>query len=381
MWQLALACALLAQACDLPGRDEDEDERAAGGHVRVQKDGSLVLSADEQRALGLMTTTVAEAELGEVSLRFGRLRTRAGDQALVIAPVEGRIAGPPAVALGESVQAGAKIAELVPVLAAGERLAANVRGAELTGQIEGLEREQSSKQLELARAEQLAASSIVSAAKLQELRAALGATRAQLDALRNARGIQTRQQVAAIALRAELGGTIASLDVESGAIVAAGAIVARIVKPGPRFVDVAVAPDEPVGDRYAVEIAGQWSQARLVARAALVADDGFRHDRLELEQTAAFDLPAGASVQVRVGRGTALGPSVPESALVPGQKQLSVFVERAPGQFVARPVQVAARHDGLARIESGLQSGERVVAAGAQALRGESVRALLQEGD
>ena len=115
----------------------------------------------------------------------------------------------------------------------------------------------------------------------------------------------------------------------------------------------------------------------------MVDDDGTRHDRLEVDGVGGADaaLVPGATVSVRVARGTASGVVVPESAVVPGIGADTVWVETAAGHFAARPVRVAARFGGQVRLAAGLAAGDQVVVRGAAGLRGEALRPVLGEED
>ncbi len=339
--------------------------------------GAVRLSEQQQRALGLELVVAREGDLPDVSLRFGRVRARLGEDALVVSPVAGRIDRPAPVALGESLVAGATLLEIVPVLGAGERVSLGVQGAEIEGQIESAARELAARQAEAARDRELAKDQIVSAERLQRAETAVATTRARLDALRRARGLQARGEGGAIALRAPVAGTVVALDAPVGAVVRAGDTLARILRPGPRWVDVAVPPDDLVGTRYEVQVASSFVPARLVSRGAVVEEDGARHDRLELGAEHAARVLPGSTVVVRVAVGPAQGVIVPESALVPGVGEDRVWVAAGDGAFSARAVKVAARFGGQARIAAGLRPGERVVARGAMALRGEEMRRVL----
>ncbi|MGZ3460277.1 MAG: hypothetical protein ACXU86_17445, partial [Archangium sp.] len=125
-----------------------------------------------------------------------------------------------------------------------------------------------------------------------------------------------------------------------------------------------------------------WVPARLVSRGGVVAaEDGARHDRLEVGAAKTVALLPGAVVAVRLARDDREGILLPESALVPGIGGEVVYVEVSPGVFVPRPVQVAARFGGRVRLASGLSGSEQVVVRGAMALRGEAFRVESPEED
>jgi multidrug efflux pump subunit AcrA (membrane-fusion protein) len=380
---LRLLLVLFAGACPGGGFEQVEEGAALLSEVpkRAKEDGSVELSAADMSTLGLLVETAAVSETHDFAMRFGRVLARQGEHGLVVAPVAGRITEHAAVELGASVEKGALIVSLVPVFAAAERLSASLRGAELAGQIEALEREASAKVAELARAEQLASSQIISDAKLQETQTALATSQAQLSALRRARGIQNRTEGSALSLRTEVSGIVAAIDAPVGAMVSAGAVLARILKPGPLWIDLESLPDEPAFERHDVWIGGAFVPARLLTRGAVISEDGFRHDRLELEQAHAAALLPGASVRVRVGRTIGPGVVVPEAAIVATSSGAFVYIESKPGTYARRAVQVASRYDGKVALSSGVQAGEKVVVRGGQALRGENLRDQLQERD
>jgi hypothetical protein len=362
------ALALSIVGCSPGGEEEEEAAIAAAVPRRLQADGSIRLSEADRRALDLEVAEARTDALPDVSIRFGRVAARPGEEALVVAPFACRIARPPAVALGQTVAQGTPIALVVAVLGAGDR----IEGARLAGEIGTLTREVGTLEARAARARDLGSSNIVSASEREEAETALAGAEARLGALRRARG--TGGTGRPLPLEAPVAGSIATLDAPVGAVLEPGRVIARILVGGPRFVDVAVPPADPLGAAYEVEAGGVWHLARLVSKGAVVADDGARHDRLEV---AAQDALPGATVAVRVAAGSPPGVVVPESALVPGVDADTVWVETARGRFVQRPVVVATRFGGRARIASGLAAGAAVVVRGAMSLRGESLRADL----
>jgi hypothetical protein len=70
---------------------------------------------------------------------------------------------------------------------------------------------------------------------------------------------------------------------------------------------------------------------------------------------------------------------LPESAVVPGVHQDTVYVETSPGVFAARTVRLAARFGHHVRIADGVAPGEQVVTQGVMGLRGETARADLRQ--
>lgn len=362
------------------GESESErEERAmrAAVPIRTQSDGTIRLTEQDRAAAGLVVIAAAEGDLPSVEVRFGRVRARTGEVALVVAPMSGRIARAPVVQLGAVVATGDAIVEVVPVLGTADRISIGVQGAQLDGQILGATAELATRQTEASRARALAGASM-SAERVQQAELAVATTRDRLEALRRARGASSAVQGTPAMLRAPASGTIVSLTTVVGAVVQPGETLATILLPGPRWIDVSVPTDDPSGTAYQVATPGAtWTSARWLARGALVEDDGTRHDRLEVSEHTALLLP-GATVAVRVVREQAHGVVLPDAALVPGIGGDIAYIETAPGVFAPRSVQVAARLGTQVRLAAGIEAGERVVTQGAMALRGESLRSALR---
>jgi biotin carboxyl carrier protein len=375
LWVIALGLS----AC--LGKSEAEREAEAmkaASPIRARDDGTIQLSEADRLALDLLVEEAREGELPKISLRYGKARARLGDEALVVSPVVGRIAASPAVALGAEVGAGAAIVEVVPVLAAAERVSLGVQGADLQGQIEVVRRELVQREAAKDRTLELAGTGLATTAKLEEVELALSSAQARLDALQRARAISLRGDGAALSLRAPVAGAVVSLDARVGSVVHEGEVLAVIRRTAALWVDVAMRPDEPVGERYEVLIGEQRVRARLIARGAVVGDDGARLDRLELEAEQPSLLP-GASVAVEVARDLTRGVVIPEAAVITGPQGDLVYVEVAPSSFAPERVQVDARFGGKVRLAAGFAPGRSVVVQGAMSLRGESIRADLRQ--
>lgn len=94
------------------------------------------------------------------------------------------------------------------------------------------------------------------------------------------------------------------------------------------------------------------------------------HRKLKLEMFATVMIEA-------VGRRKAL--MVPHSALLGERSTYYVFVERAPGQFERRVVQIADQHKDFTEVLNGLKENERVASKGAFYLKSEAQRELIGE--
>lgn len=366
-------------ACKERSEAQEEAAATAAAPKRLQADGALKVSAQDRAALALEVIPAQEGELPDTALRFGRVAARLGEEAVVVSPVLGRIPTPPLVQRGVAVAADAPLLEVVPLLSAGEHVSLGLQGADLAGQLEATRAELVKLIAAAARVRDLARTGVDSEAKLQEAETAVAAAKARLAALEKGRALHARGEGAGLVLRAPGAGTVVTLEAAVGAVVQPGQVLARILRAGPRWVDIEVLPQEPQGERYEVQAGETWLPAQLLSRGAVVEPDGVRRDRLEVTASATDALLPGATVAVRVGRGSVRGLVLPESALVPGVGGDLVYIEKTPETFVARPVHVAARLGGKVRLraDGALHAGDRVVTQGAMALRGESLRGLL----
>lgn len=344
---------------------------------RLQPDGSIRLTDADRAALGLEVQTAAEADLPESTLQFGRVISPPGNEALVVSPVTGRITRPPRVQIGQTVAAGALLLEVEPNLDVAERISVGTQAAQRQGEIEAAEEELAKAEADLARARALSPQ-VVSAAEVQQAETAVAVARARLDGLQRARTAEATARTQLVPVAAPISGVLADLTATVGALVNRGDVLARLVRPGPVWIDVSVPPDARVGDRYEVITDSGPLPARLLARGRLADVGGTRTDRLLVDLPAASLLTPGASVAVRIAQGTMRGIVLPEAALVPGVESDIVFVEREPGRFTAQPVHVATRFGGQVRLSGGLKPGERVVIRGGMALQGERERSQLR---
>jgi cobalt-zinc-cadmium efflux system membrane fusion protein len=375
---LTIALAILLTGCG--ERESAREVRAMKDATpqRLRPDGTIQLSDQDRAALGLVVASAAEGDLPESTLRFGRVVSLSANEGQVVSPVSGRVTHPPLAQLGSSVKAGAVLLEIAPALDTPDRIAVGTQAAEREGQIAVAAGELAQAEAGATRARQLSPH-IVSTAKLQEAETAVAAVRARLEGLRNARTAASQAQTNPVAVSAPIAGTVAAIKIEVGALVNKGDILAQVVREGPVWIDVSVPPDDPIGDRYAVNTSSGLIAARLLARGSVIDADGTRHDRLIVDAAQSAALRPGASVSVQVAHGASRGIVIAAAALVPGVDTDIVFVETAPGVFAARPVQVAARFEKQVRVASGVSAGNRVVVQGAMALQGERLRSQLRQ--
>jgi len=303
------------------------------------------------------------------ALRYGRVLPRPDEETLVAAPVAGRLLEVSAV-LGADLSPGDLLLTLEPMVDRASRAGLQAQRHELEGQIAGARAQITAYESELARVTALVSSALATDAEQAKAQAALRSEQARMESLQRARAELSRAVSGRLALRAPASGVLSALNVEHGALVEPGTVLARIVRAGPRWIDLAVPPDDPVGSSYRVRTPGTALVAALLSKGAQVERDGTRRDRLEANGDASRELLPGATVAVEVVN-TVSGVLVPVSAIVRRDLDALVFVEVEEGRFAAQEVQVAASDDTQAALSAGPEAGASVVARGATALLGE----------
>jgi|GEM_PF-4390211 len=364
--------AMLAFAAACGGRDKDDEDKKAPSRVHGRE---IVLDDTSRAAIDLAVAPATEADLPDIRLRYGKAISRPGDELVVSSPMVGRVTQISPIAIGDHVTAGTELARISPVLNATERASAGVQTAEIGAQIAQAQQEVGLREAELARAKDLARDGIVSQAKLQEAEAAAAGARARLEASRQGRSAHAGALGRIITLTVPADGTLVSLEAVSGGTVDLGQAVARVLRAGPRRIDLAVSASDPSASAYEVQIADAWLPARLVSRGTTVNEDGNRHDVLELDASTGALL--GSVVAVRLAAAPARGVVIAESAVLPSAGGDVVYVELKHGTFELRLVRIGARFGGRVRLTTGVKVGEPVVVRGASALRGEALRSSL----
>jgi cobalt-zinc-cadmium efflux system membrane fusion protein len=365
-----LAALVFAASCKREAARPDD-------HGEEKKEvGFVTLTPEQRTALALTTEKAIEADLPESDLRTGLVSLPPSQEAVISTPVSARTRAPVTIMVGASIAEGDPIADLIPVLSPSEQVTLSVQAADLSGQLASAKADVASRKSLLERGKQLAASGLTSPQDLELLETAYASSKAKLSALESETLIQ-RARGGVVTFKSPVKGTVAFVDAPFGATLAAGHVLARIVTEGPRWVDVAMPPDAPVGAAFFVKSTEKtWVSAKLLARGLVAGTDGLRRDRLEV---VAPGLVIGASVDVRVAKGSQKGIVIPASAVVPTAEGDVVYVEIEPNKFVERSAKIAARLDERVRIASGVALGDSVVTVGAQSLRGERMHGALGE--
>ncbi len=306
------------------------------------------------------------------------VKPRAGGEALLSAPVSGRIDPSSKVPIrGERVPAKRALARIVPRTDA-LRDAAGLRASLVEAQ----------QRHELAtrdrdRAARLVESRALPARRLEEAEAAVAATKAQLDAAvdRMARlealsGATDERGGDAFAVRAPFEGVLADVRFAPGESVEEGDFLVRLVDTD----RVHVAGSVPESQAAAVRSIGSGEiviegEPPIPLGRPVALGDVIDPQTRTIEVRYALDntthrLPIGRGIRIRIFLGEAATlPAVPESAIVDDGGSPVVFVQTGGESFQRRPVVLGNREGGYVHVLEGVTPEDRVVSRGAYLIR------------
>lgn len=220
----------------------------------------------------------------------------------------------------------------------------------------------------------------VSASSYDQAKAAADAARAQLTAA-EAQARVSRNEAGYSVLVADADGTVVETLAEPGQVVAAGQVIVRLARSGPREALVQLPEDlrPAIGSAArARTYGGTQGSARLrqLSNAANPMTRTFEA-RYVLANEAAH-APLGSTVTVTLALPVQAGETqVPLGAIRDAGKGPGVWIvsREAQPKVTWRPVRIAALGEETATISAGLNSGDRFVAMGAHMLHdGQSVR-------
>ena len=281
------------------------------------------------------------------------------------------------VEVGSRVRAGQPVARLD---AADLALAA----ASAKAQAASLETERNLAAADLARYRDLREKNFISQADFDRRASTLEATGAKLEAAQ-AVFRQSANQAGYALLVADSAGVITAIEAEAGQVVAAGQTVARLARRGEMEAAFAVPEAQRALVQNAVNLVltlnaapGKQWQAKL-RELSPAADPVSRTYAVRASILAASgDIELGMSARVAVTAASAAPKlEVPVAALYSRGDQPQVFVVDSNGIVQPREVKTAGIAGERVVIESGLKTGDVVVAAGAALLRpGQRVRVL-----
>lgn len=376
--QIALEGTRVSDAHELRDVIVHPDARQAAAAAPGEDRGGIAFLKEQQWTLDFGTTIAGERSLRESLTVPAEIRPRAGGDAMITAPLSGRLQTSAPRTIGTPVGAGEVLAEIVPhTESAADPAALELELSEATAAL-------SLATAERERTERLIAEGAVPARRAEEARIAEQRARAAVEAartrlsqrelLRTGRGAvaSTNRYI----VRSPISGVVARAAVTRGSSVEQGEELFRIVATDTVTV-VAHVPES------------QASRVRGVAAAEVVSGEGPPRglgrvlSRGRVVDAASRTVPVvfewrqpdpafaiGQSVQVRLfGAPGPINVVVPESALVDDAGRPVVFVQTGGETFERRPVRTGRREGGLVEISEGVRKGDRVVVRGAPLVR------------
>jgi membrane fusion protein, heavy metal efflux system len=333
---------------------------------------------EQQWSLDFGTAVVKEQAVRESIRVPARVQARPGGAADVVAPIDGRLTRVVEVPLGASVSRGQELARLLPP-------------PSVPGDLPQLQRARAEAESILGvatrdreRAERLTTAGAAPEKRLDEARsveeqakARFAAAEASLAQYNAARAGGATDGEGSFVIRAPVSGVIAQRDAATGANVAAGTVLFRVVDASQVHVVGQIPEGEAARARLArtaeIEIAGQPDRipaGRLVSTGK-VLDLQSR----TLPVTFALDnrtlgLPVGQATFLHLLMDTTPSrPVVPAVAVVDDAGRPIVFVQREGETFERRAVTLGPRTGDLVQVTEGLKPGDRVVTKGAYLVR------------
>ena len=346
--------------------DADHDAGEEHGDVHEDEGGSpLQLDADQAMAAGLQLTTLMPAPLGEILNAPGEVVDNAYGVTLVTPRVAALVVRRHA-RLGDEVATGAPLVTL-----------SSVEVADAQGQLRIAEQEWQRVQA-LGR-------EAVSGRRYTEAAVAYEQAQARARAYGLA-GKPGGQADGEFTLHAPHAGRLTEDDFVIGQRVEPGHALFRLVDESVVWVDATlpaeVARRVLVGTEAIVATGGVRLRGTVVQNAHRTAEDTRNaHVRVEV-QNDDDQLHAGDFVEVHLRSGTTRNDelAVPTAALVQLEGQTVAFREHAPGEFEPVPVRTGAVVGDRTVVTEGLAQGDRIVTAGAYALKARLLKAQLGEG-
>lgn len=353
-----------------------------GSPIRAEAEDegeSIPFLKEQQWTLEFGTEEVAIRSLQQSLVVPATVRPRAGGEALLSAPVPGRVDPSLGVPVpGSRVHAGNVLVRIEP------RSDEFHDPAGLRSDLVDAEQEYELARLERDRVARLAEAGVVPEKRLLEAEAAVTAWQARLDAARQrterlddlSRDGESVSRGESYAVRAPFDGVVAEVRFASGASVDEGDLLLRLVDTDTIHVVAAVPESSSPALRRlgGAELLLNGDPPLVLETAALIGAVVDPMTRT-IEVRYALDnrdlrLPVGRGVHVRLFVGEAADhPAVPGSAIVDDGGRPVVFVQTGGESFERRPVRLGNREGGYVHLLEGVEPGERVVSRGAYLIR------------
>ena len=375
---LAVLCMAALAALAGCGDKKAEAEKPAAESAE-KKESGLKLTAEEIQRAGVQVTALQARAADDVVKVTATIKANQ-DRAARIAPrVEGRIVRV-AANLGDRVRAGQTLAVLDSV-SLGEAQSA-MREAQAAHRV---------AQADYDRASKLATEEIVPQKDVLRARGELDKASAQVRAARDKLrllGATGGGDETGFAIVSPIAGTVIEKKASMGELATPEQplfavadlsrvwieanltedVLARIKTGAAATVTVAAYPGEQFAGKVTYVAGVLEKESRTIpARIEVANPDG----RLKPEMFATAEISTGAA------KANVL--SVPDAAVVIMQGQPSVFVEGANGNFEQRAIEPGDKNGGRTVIRSGVKPGEKVVTAGAYALKARVLKSQISD--
>ena len=354
-------------------------DAASAEKTAESKEETINFSKEQQWALDFGTQLATEKGLRDNLRVAAETMPRTGGEAVVIAPIAGRIIATRTFAVGTAVEKGTELASIVPPAGTlADPAALQLAETEAKVALEQAQRDR-------GRAERLVTAGAAPARRLEEARTAEATIQARLqaaqsrlaqyEATRSAEGIESA--IRPFIVRAPISGIFSESNAISGANAELGKVLFRVVDTNALYVSGVVPESEYSklrqlsGAEIEMPDSGEVRKAnRLVAVGRLVDSQtrtvpvtyeiDNRDHRLAVNQTVFLRLLLAP---------TAKSPVVPEAALIDDAGRPVVFVQIAGETFLRRPIRTGLRNGGMVQVLEGVNRGDRVVTKGAYLIR------------
>lgn len=332
-------------------------------------DDAILLQSAQIKTLGIETLRIGESEAGRGGHLPGRVLVPNAQSRIVAAPVAGTVERLE-LAIGLPVRRGQAVAHL-----------ASPQALELQRDAIQSASQASLLQHSLKRDEQLFAEGLISESRLQATRAA--ASQAATMASERRQGMALAGASAGklggpLVLTSPIDGVVLEQGVQLGQRVDAAALIYRIARLSPLWVEVQAPVEVAAGLRegQAVTVLPAGVAGRLIAIGRAVDPTSQSVLLRAVIDKGAEALRPGQVVEVEitraVGEGAGKAQRLPASALVRHDGRQLVFVQTAASEqerrFVARPVKLLGQGGESVMVE-GLAAGETVVGKGVSGLK------------
>lgn len=360
-------------------------EEAAASVSDEDDQGTIEFLKEQQWGVPFGTAFVESARVVPSIVVSGRIDTPPGGNAVVGAPVTGRLVSPVGglPRPGSSVRKGQILTSLIPAPASPEAEArANLAVAEAQARLAAAGRD-------LERAERLIKDEAISQRTLEHARREKNVAQESVTAALRAAELYSGARGAAGQgtwhLTAPIAGTLVEVRATPGATVSPGTTLFRIIDTRELWV-VARVPEQDAtalrtGDDPSFKVAGHetWSPIKLTGEDSTgsVVTIGRTVDPVSRTVDAIYSLRApgdalrvGGLVQVSLPVGESVqGATIPRSALIDQDGRSVVYVQADGEHFEERSVRTGPRAGHQVAIVEGLKLGERIVTRGAHLVR------------